>query len=538
MNGAQALVKSLASEGIEVIFGLPGTQIMAIYDALYHEPGIKVVTTRHEQGTTYMADGYARTTGKIAAALVVPGPGTLNALSGLGTAFACSSPILLISGQVPSKFVGSKKGMLHEVDDQLDAIRPLTKWSARIMNPQKIPDAIHEAARQLKTGRPRPVEVEIPQDILYAKAEIKISKPKPVKASKPSLVAIRKAARMLSLAKRPIILAGSGVMISDASQELRTLAEKINAPVITTPEGKGSIREDHPLSLGASYIRHGCAKFAVPLADVILAVGTRLLVQSLAFSIQPNQKVIQVDIDPEEIGRNVPLALGITSDAKLALHAITSGLPSKKRNSEWRQDELESFRKQTLEILERDAKVQLEICKVLREALKDDAIVVNGVTNMGHWSPVCLKALEPRTYITPGYFGTLGFAYPTAVGAKIGNPDKQVVALCGDGGFMFTSQELCTAVKHKANVVTLLFEDKAFGSSLSEQRVGFEGRIFETQLLNPDFVRYAESFGAVGIQTNGPGDLKDALDNALKQEMPVVVDIPMPTLPPPFHTKG
>ncbi|MGI0090545.1 MAG: thiamine pyrophosphate-binding protein [Nitrososphaerales archaeon] len=537
MNGAEALVRSLVNEGVEVIFGLPGTQILSIYDALSHEPKIRVITSRNEQAITYMADGYARTTGKVGVALTVPGPGALNTLSGLGTAYSASSPVLLISGQVPSQMIGSGKGALHEVDDQLDVFRPLTKWCARITRSEDIPEAIHEAMERLKTGRPRPVELEFPPDILRAKSLPLVRKTAPATsknpAPEPSMIA--KAVKILSRSRRPVILAGGGVIASDASQALQELAEKLNAPVITSPEGKGSIPENHRLSLGANY-HFGPVKYVVPKADVIFAVGTRLFPPTWRLKFEPGQRLIQVDIDSQEICRNIQVALGINSDARSTLEQILKQLRVRNdSSSDWRAEELDDIKGRVRKDLKKYAPVQLSILETLRAELAGDAILVNCITNLGFWSSVCYKVLKPRTFITASYFGTLGYGFPTALGAKIGNRDTQVVALCGDGGFLYCAQELITAVNEKANLVVLLFNDNAYGTSLSEQRIDYGGNIFATRLKNPDFIRLTEAFGARGVKLTGIRELKGALRKSLGLKKPTVIEIPMPTLVPPFQ---
>ena len=257
MNGAQALIGSLAREGVEVIFGLPGVQIMDVFDALHGHAGIRIVTVRHEQATTYMADGYARTTGKVGVGLVVPGPGALNALAGLGTAYATSSPVLLVSGQMESYNLGQRRGALHEIEDQLDIFRPITKWCERVLKVEEIPSAVHKAVRLLSTGRSRPVELEIPWDVLPATGEAELPEADVCGKQGPDPTGVRQAAELLAGARRPLIWAGGGTMAADSSSELHQLATALNAPVITTPQAKGIIPEDHPLSLGTFYYGHG-----------------------------------------------------------------------------------------------------------------------------------------------------------------------------------------------------------------------------------------------------------------------------------------
>ena len=345
MTGAQALVRSLVREGVEVIFGLPGVQIMRVFDALHDESRIRLVTVRHEQAAAYMADGYARTTGKVGVALVVPGPGALNAAAALGTAYAASSPVLLLSGQVESYNLGKNHGALHEVDDQLDVFRPLTKWCHRVMTVDEIPQAIHHAMEQLRTGRPRPVELEIPWDVLPATSNTDLVEPEPFRKQEPEEAKIKDAARLLEGASFPLIWAGGGVIAAEASEELLELAAILNAPVITTPEGKGAVPEEHPLSLGVYYYGHGPAHLAIPKSDVVVAVGTRLyLSPQPKWAFQRHQKLIHIDADLQELGRNWPTEVPINADARLAIRALLSKLPGKSNSSQWSQEDIASIR--------------------------------------------------------------------------------------------------------------------------------------------------------------------------------------------------
>ena len=276
MTGGQALARSLYREGVRVIFGLPGVQLYHAMDALYDEPGIRFITTRHEQATAYMADGYARAGGGVGTAMVVPGPGLLNAGAGLSTAYAASSPVLMVSGQIERDLIGVNRGMLHEIDDQLDAVRPLTKWARRVLDPAEVPEAVHEAFHQLKNGRPRPVEIEIPPETLADVTDVELLEPEAPRPIQPSAEKITAAVRMLAQAANPLLWVGGGAVSSGASEPLRKLAEHLQAPVIMTAEGKGAISDRHPLSLGSLWLRNDTAAHPSNGHDLILAVGTRL----------------------------------------------------------------------------------------------------------------------------------------------------------------------------------------------------------------------------------------------------------------------
>lgn len=536
MSGSQALTRSLAREGVEVVFALPGVQIMDAFDAFYDEPGIRLVLARHEQSVAYMADGYARTAGKPGVGLVVPGPGALNATAGLGTAYATSSPVLLICGQIESYNLGKNRGALHEIPEQLEVFRQITKWCARSTSVEEIPGMVHTAMEHLSTGRPRPVEIEVPWDVLPASADIDLPEREisPKQGPEPALV--KEAAVMLASATRPLIWAGGGAREADLSSELLELAQALGAPVITTPEGKGAIPEDNPLSLGCYFYGHGPGRRSLPEADVILAVGSRMHVSpKMPWDIQPHQKVIQIDADPEELGRNLPVAVGICADGRLGLQAILDELGGKTRASRWTQDEVHDIRQETLGELKEMAPLQLEIIDAIRLELDDDAIMVAGTTQIGYWSHLAYPALKPRSYITSSYFATLGYAFPTALGAKVGNPHRQVVATIGDGGFGYAPGELATAVQEGINAVTIVFNNEMLGASFNDQQERFGGRTIGTRLHNPDFVKLAEAYGAVGVSLGSHEELGDALRSALRAERPVVIEVPLPNLPPPFQ---
>ena len=538
MTGAQALTRSLAREGVEVVFALPGVQIMDAFDALYQEPSIRVVLVRHEQSAAYMADGYARTTGKPGVALVVPGPGALNTTAALGTAYATSSSVLLVSGQIESYNLGQNRGALHEVGEQLDIFKHLTKWCQRTTDGTEIPGMVHHAMEELTTGRPRPVEIEIPWDVLPAAVDVELTEAEVFPKARPSPESVREAAELLAHARRPLIWAGGGVREAESTNELLALAEALNAPVIATAQGKGAISEDHPLSIGSFYYGHGPAHLAMPQADVVLVVGSRFnLGATFEWGLQPHQKLIQIDADPEEVGRNAEPAVGMAADGKLALEDLLAELGGRTRASQWTGRELADISQQAYQEIQDAAPLQVEIIEAIRAELDDDAIVVSGTTEIGYWSHLAFPVLSPRSYITSGYFATLGFAFPTALGAKVGNPHRQVVATIGDGGFAYGSSELATAVQEGINTVTLVFNNESLGASFADQQNRFGGRVIGTRLHNPDFVKLAEAYGAQGTKLAGHRELGPALRDALKADAPVVIEVPLPNLTPPFQVQ-
>ncbi|MCI0440023.1 MAG: thiamine pyrophosphate-dependent enzyme [Chloroflexi bacterium] len=533
MKGAQALVRQLRSEGVEAVFALPGVQIMAAFDALYEaRDDIRLIHTRHEQATTYMADGYAKVTGRVGVAMVVPGPGALNAASGLGTAYASSSPVLLISGQIASASLGRREGQLHEVEDQLDVFRPITKWNHRVTRVEEIPGAVHEAFRHLKTGRPRPVELEIPPDTLAREGEADIIEPEEYPRARGSAADIQRAAQLLAGAKRPAIIAGGGALISGAGRELQELAEFLQAPIMLTQQSKGVIPEDSPYIAGVNYAGLGPAYSVVPESDAVLAVGTRFLIRGLR--IPDSTKVIHIDADHTEFGKNFPTQLGIEADAKEGLSQLLQQLRSTISPKPPRLEEIEGYKRRFADEMRALAPRQLGIIDTIRDALPDDAIHISGMTTMGYWSHIAYPVMQPRTYVTSSYFGTLGYEYPTALGAKIAQPDKTVIATIGDGGFMYNVGELSTAVRYGINVVAIVFNNQAFGASRWDQTHQYGERFIGTDLHNPDFVMLAQSFGAVGMRTT-PDGLGPGLREALRANKPVLLEVEVPNMMPPFQ---
>ena len=532
MTGGQALAKSLHREGVRVIFGLPGVQLYHAMDALHEEPDIQFMATRHEQATAYMADGYARAGGGVGTAMVVPGPGLLNAASAIGTAYAASSPVLIVSGQIPRGLIGVKRGVLHEIDDQLEAVKQVTKWAHRVLDPTEIPDAVHEAFFQLRTGRPRPVEIEIPPDTLAEEADIQLREPGNHVRPSASDESIREAVRIITTASNPLIWAGGGVISSDASDILRKVAEYLQSPVVCTPEGKGAISDDHFLYVGTIFGRSGQSRSRYSLSrhDVVLAVGTRLATPDLL----NGQRVVQIDVDPEEIGRNYQNTFGLAGDARRTLEELFGVLSAGKPARPSRQAEMETL-KAELAATTHNPEPLNSLTAAIRAAMPNNGILISGMTQIGYYSRAHFPVYKPRTYLTSSYFGNLGYAFPTALGAKVACPDKAVVAICGDGGFLFNSQEMATAVQYGINVVAVVFNDNAYGNVLRDQLEQFEGRTIGAALHNPDFVKLAKAYGARGVRAKGAARLEEALREALAINAPALIEVPVSMMPSPFE---
>ena len=524
LTGGQALAKSLYREGVRVIFGVPGAQLYNATDALYDEPGIQWITARNEQATTFMADGYARASGEVGTAMVVPGPGVLNASSGLSTAFSASSPVLLVAGQIPKDLIGVNRGMLHEIDDQLETVKSVTKWAQRTLDPAQIPESVHEAFHQLKTGRPRPVEIEIPPDTLGEEVDIDLLEPAIHPKMEPQAGSIAEAAKLIAESDGQVVIwAGGGANSPEAASALTQLAEHLQAPVITTGEGKGAISERHYLSVGVPRARDPKMRQMIEDHPVVLAVGTRMA----AANLPEGHRIIQIDIDQEEIGRNYESnTLAVQGDAAKSLEALHKATTELFSQRDSLKAEFEAFRADRYD----PATIQQPqggYTLAIRAAMPDDGILISGMTQIGYFSKAHFPVYHPRSYITSSYSGNLGFAFPTALGAKVAQPDKAVVCVSGDGGFLFNSQELATAAQYGINVVVIVFNDNAFGNVYREQMTRFKGRPVGSELQNPDFVKLAEAHGVFGIRVDGPEELEAAIKQALDANAPALIEVPV-----------
>ena len=532
LNGAQAMFQQLVMEGVTDIFSLPGAQIMSAFDVLHEmQDQINLVHTRHEQATTYMADGYAKVSGKPGVAMVVPGPGALNATAGLGTAYASSSPVLLISGQIPSTLLGKDTGQLHEVSEQLDVFKPITKWNHRISDVSEVPAAVHEAFRQMTTGRPGPVELEIAPDILTQPGSVDLVEkelyPHP-KATREQIIA---AVKLISSAESPTIVAGGGSVSSGASEQVRRLAELLQIPVMTSPQAKGIIPEDSHLAAGVNSAV-GPAKTVLPDTDLVIAIGTRLSLRGISTDEMP--PVLQIDVEQDQIGKQYPAELGIVGDAAETLTALIGALSVDVSKLPKRRERAERLKKQFADEVIRLASPQVSVIDKISNVLPDNAIVVQGMTNIGYWSSAALPMDNTRNYVTSSYFGTLGYAFPTALGCQTAFPERKVVALCGDGGFMYSPQELSTAMRYGLNTVAVVFNNGAYGASKWDQQHQFNGRFIGTDLFNPDFVAMAKSFGAEGIKTDADS-IEEGLAEALALDKPTLLEVEIQNMMPPFQ---
>jgi len=529
MTGGSVIIKSLRQYGIDTLFGIPGVQLDYLFNALYDErKAIRVIANRHEQGCAYMAFGYAKSSGRVGTYAVVPGPGFLNSTAALATAYASNAPVLCITGQVPSQLIGRNFGAHHEISDQLGMLRNLTKWATRIEHPSLVPAAVEEAFRQLSSGRIRPVGLEMAPDIMAMKAEVTLRKT--VKASapaEPDPELVDQAAAMLGNARNPIIAVGGGVF--GAEEELLQVAEMLQAPVTMSRNAKGAVSARHYLGLLES-----AGHRIWPEVDVVLAVGTRLYEQYRNWGIDDDLKIIRIDIDPTEIERNGKPTIGIFADAKQTLAALTDRLGRHNLRRKSRKDELNGL-KANLQKEYDKLSPQIDYIKAIRAELPDDGFVVGESTQLAYAARIAMPFYHPRTLVTPGYQGTLGHGFPTALGVKVANPDKQVVSITGDGGFMFGASELATAVQQRIATVTLVFNNSAYGNVKRTQIQKYGGKVIATDLHNPDFVKFAESYGALGLRAKTPEALSSAIRQGFDYDGPTIVEIPVGDLPNPWH---
>lgn len=530
MTGGGALVEMLRRHGIDTLFALPGVQNDALFVALYDaKDAIRVIHTRHEQAAAYMALGYARASGRPGAFAVVPGPGLLNTTAALATAYATNAPVLCLSGQIPSDLIGRGFGLLHEIPDQLAILKGLTKWAARISHPTETGKLVNEAFRQLADGRPRPVALEMPLDIMARPYNVTLPQPEPALAApEPDPDLIAEAAKALLAAKAPLIYVGSGAM--DAGAEILGLAERLQAPIVTYTGGKGVVSDRHYL---AQNLLAGHELWKT--ADVVLAIGTRLNQPQTRWGFDAGIKLIRVDLDAVEINRIVRPAIGIVADAKDAAAALLKAVDGGAKHAS-RQEELEALKAKTAATLAERFGPQTAYLEVLRDELPDDGLYVEDLTQVAYVGRIAFPVYRPRTYIHSGYQGTLGYSYATALGAKVARPDVPVVAVAGDGGFMYNVQELSTAAMFGIDAVAVVFADGAYGNVRRMQKVDYGNKLIATELHNPNFPKMAESYGIAGVRTTTPEGLRRELNAAFKRKGPSLIEVAVGEMPDPWST--
>jgi acetolactate synthase I/II/III large subunit len=522
MTGGEAIVSGLLAHGVDTVFGLPGAQIYGLFDA-FQQAQLKVIGARHEQACGYMAYGYARSTGKVGVFSVVPGPGVLNAGAALLTAFGSNEPVLCLTGQVPTQFLGKGRGHLHEMPDQLATLRTFVKWAERIEYPDVAPAMVSRAFQEMLSGRRGPVSLEMPWDVFTQAAEVGPSKPfDPFPPPQPDSDHIKSAAALVTASKAPMIFVGSGAI--HAREEIQELAELLDAPVVAFRSGRGIVSNAHELGLTMA-----AAYRLWPTTDLMIGIGTRLELPTMSrWPFGPDGlKSVRIDIDPTEMRRYTP-DVAVIADAKAAASDLLAAVRKAgyKKTSGRRATIREASAAAHQEI--QKVQPQMAYLNILREVLPDNAIVTDELSQVGFASWYGFPIYEPRTFITSGYQGTLGSGFPTALGAKVAHPDRPVVAITGDGGFMFGVQELATAVQFGIGVVTLVFNNNSYGNVRRDQRQRFDGRVVAADLVNPDFVKLAESFGVNAARVTSPDHFRPALEKALADGGPYLIAIEVP----------
>jgi acetolactate synthase-1/2/3 large subunit len=485
-----------------------------------------------------MADGYARTSQSPGVCMVVPGPGLLNAMAGLATSYACNSRVLCIAGDIHSSAVGRGLGLLHEIRDQSSILGSVTKWHARADRPENVPCLVRSAFRELEEGRPQPVGLEISHDVLSAKAEVEGIDPGPAAKTSLDERQIEQAAALLNAAKFPVLYVGGGVLAGRASGALRSFAEKLQIPVVMGENGRGAISDRHPLALSTL---DGRAVF--PHADVVIVVGSRFVDTAMGKPAWPadGKKFVFINLDSDAWGAPRTCDVSVRTDCATALLALEKASSKRPPSSVDLEKVREWARAQMAEIEPQGAWV-----KALREGIPDDGILVNELTQVGYFARLAYPVYEPGTFITPGYQGTLGYGFPTAMGAAIANPERVVVSINGDGGFGWNLQELATARKYNLNMSIIIFNDGHFGNVRKMQQDQF-GKEFGVELLNPKYDRLADAFEIPYERADDPQQLSALLKRRAKEGGPLVVEarvVPMPSpwhllrlLPPPFASR-
>ncbi|AAM30366.1 acetolactate synthase large subunit [Methanosarcina mazei] len=528
VNGAKALIKCLEKEGVDTLFGYPGGQIIPFYNELY-DSDLRHILVRHEQAAAHAADGYARATGKTGVCVSTSGPGATNLVTGIATAYMDSVPIVALTGQVPRSLIGNDA---FQEADITGITMPITKHNYLVQDPQEIPRIVKEAFHIASTGRPGPVLIDLPKDVQNIEIDLHYPERVELRGYKPTYKGntqqIKRAAEEIANSCRPIIYAGGGVISSNASAELVEFAETIKAPVTTTLMGISSIPTEHPLYVGMLGM-HGCkyANYAIQESDLIIAVGARFddRVTGKLESFAPNARVIHIDVDPAEISKNVKVHIPIVGDAKQVLKSLIRYVQCC-RSAEW-IEKVNLWKKEyPLNYREcRDTIMPQFVIEQISEVCRD-AIIVTEVGQHQMWAAQFFKYSKPRTFLTSGGLGTMGYGFPAAMGAKVGRPDKTVINIAGDGSFQMNSQELATVVQNDIPVVSVILNNGYLGMVRQWQELFYDRRYSYTFIKGSvDFVKLAEAYGALGLRAERPSEVRPAIEEAVNSGRPTVVEV-------------
>lgn len=527
---ASLAVETLIANGFDNLYCLPGVQNDPFFNSLYdRRDALAPVQTRHEQGAAYMALGAALATGEPQAFCVVPGPGLLNTAAALSTAYATNAPVLALVSEIPSSGIGRGYGALHELPDQLGVLERLTRHAERISDGADAHAVLQRAMTALRSGRRGPVGVEVPTDVWSAAVA---SVPDDLVASvrsgpDPDTAAIAEAAQLMAAAKRPMIVVGGGAQ--DSSAHVTRLAERLSAPVVAFRSGRGVVPSDHPLSITTP-----TAYQLWPRVDLVIGLGSRMAMQQSVWGTDDDLKIVHVDIDADEIGRFGPPTVGMHADLADALPLLADALDATQADrSEWRA-ELEVARADAEAATAQALAPQYSWLSAIRAELPPEGVFVDEMTQCGYVSWLGFDVYRPRTFLTAGYQGTLGYGFATALGAAHARRDVPVLSIVGDGGALFTINELATAAHHQIPLTTIVFNDHAFGNVRRIQRERFDGRVIASELTSPDFVKLADSFGVRGVRASTPDELRPRLSEALNSDEPTVIEVPFGEVPFPW----
>lgn len=523
-TGAKLVVESLEAEGVGTLFGIPGVDTLGVYDAFLDHPGIRAINVRHEQSAVFMADGYARSSGGVGVAVTSGGPGALNTVTAMATAYNDSSPVLQVVNENPAHVRRKGKGYFHDLRDQVGIFRPVSDFVAQVTLASEIPSAINSAMAALRNRRPRPALVEIAGEAFRESTDAMPVPPATRKPRSPGDHEIAAAAAAIAASNTPIIWAGGGVVAAAAGDGLRKLAERLGAPVLTSQAGKGSFPPEHPLHVG-NWGNELPVREMLGRSDLLIAIGTRFsYFPTGGWSLQLPEQIVQIDLDPEEIGRNYRVGVGVVGDAGLALDLLLARLDAiDAPQPASRAAEVADVAGRISAAV--GTPVEIDVLNQIRRALPHDARVFNDPTTLAFWARSHWPAFEPRTWFVPSGFGTLGFALPAAIGGRIAVPESPSVAIIGDAGVMFTIQDLMTAVEHGIPVIVLVFNDEGYGVERRHQDHLY-GRRSGVDIRPPDFVALAAAFGAAGMLVEDLSEVGAAVERALEARGPVLIEVP------------
>jgi acetolactate synthase-1/2/3 large subunit len=529
MTAAEAVVETMADHGIDTVYALPGVQNDFLFEALFKfGDRVRTVHTRHEQGAGYMALGAALATGRPHAYAVVPGPGLLNSAAALLTAYSMNAPVLALIGEIPDADIGRHLGHLHEIRDQAGILKRLVDYSALIRKAEDAPRLVAQAMRSMASGRPGPAALQCAIDVWGKPGSVTPQPPLPVRRPKLDETVLRRAARLLGAAKNPMIVCGGGAQ--DASAEVTALSGMLRAPVLGYRRGRGVLDSRDPLSVTLPL-----AHELWPETDVVLGVGSRMLMQLRQWGVDKELKIIRIDADPEEPARLQKPAAALIGDAKAILQRLLDLVPRYNIKRAPRAAEMQVHQAAWRTRLDKLAP-QIAYLDAIRAELPEDGIFVDEVTQIGFVARIALPVYKARTFLSPGYQDNLGWGFATSLGAQHARSDVPVLSISGDGGFMFTASEMATAIRHRIPLTAIVFADSAFGNVRRIQEERFGNRLIGSDLTNPDFVRFAESFGATGERARSPEELRGALKRAFaRRDGPTLIEVPTGPLPSPWE---